>query len=226
MPLKKIAFVTYHRAPHLTADDALAIAPLKQFGIEVIPTIWDDPTVNWNQFDAVVIRSCWDYHHKPRAFRRWLDHLEEFHVTVWNPAEIIRWNMNKKYLQDLAAKGVNIPPTIWFEAESSADLHALLKKNDFKQAVIKPTVSATAWQTWRTSLATWQNDQPHLDEILRHSGAMIQKFVEEITSTGEWSLIFFAGKFSHATLKRPRTGDFRVQSDFGGTSHLLTHRRS
>ncbi len=218
--MKKIAFVTYQKAPHLTPDDALAVAPLRELDIEVTSAIWNDPVVNWQQFDAVIVRSCWDYHHQPRQFHQWLDHLKAQQIALWNPAEIMRWNMNKKYLQDLAAKGVTIPPTIWIEAESGADLFSLLNENRFERAVIKPMISATAYRTYRTSPATARDDQSRLDEILRHTGAMIQKFVNEITTTGEWSLIFFAGTFSHAVLKRPRDGDFRVQSDFGGTSHL------
>lgn len=220
--IRNIAFVTYQKAPNLTPDDALAIAPLKELDIEVIPAIWNDPAVNWKNFDAVIVRSCWDYHRQPRQFRQWLDHLQAQQVTLWNPTEIIGWNMHKKYLQDLAAQGVTIPPTIWLEAESSTNLFSLLQEHHFAQAVIKPMISATAYQTYRTSPATARNDQPRLDEILRHSGAMLQKFVDEITTAGEWSLIFFAGKFSHAALKRPPAGDFRVQSDFGGTSHRHT----
>jgi glutathione synthase/RimK-type ligase-like ATP-grasp enzyme len=219
--MKRVAFVTYHKAPNLTADDALALAPLQQFGIAAIPAIWDDPQVDWKTFDAVVMRSCWDYHHKPRDFSRWIGHLEELKITVWNPAEILRWNMNKTYLRELAAQGVAIPPTVWLEAGSSADLYALLAANGFEQAVIKPTISATAYQTFHTSLATARHDQLRLDTILRTSGALVQQFVEEVKKTGEWSLLFFDGKFSHAVLKRPRDGDFRVQADFGGTSHRL-----
>ncbi|MGH7451608.1 MAG: ATP-grasp domain-containing protein, partial [bacterium] len=219
--MKRVAFVTYHKAPNLTADDALALAPLKQFGVAAIPTIWDDPRVNWKTFDAVIMRSCWDYHRKTHGFRRWIDYLEELKIAVWNPIEILRWNMNKTYLRELAAKGVAIPPTVWIEAGSSADLRALLSANGFEQAVIKPTISATAYQTCRTSIATAHHDQSHLDMILRASGAMVQQFVDEVTSNGEWSLLFFGGKYSHAVLKRPRDGDFRVQADFGGTSHRL-----
>ena len=220
--MKKIAFVTYQKAPNLTPDDALAIAPLRELDIEVTPAIWNDPDVNWKQFDAVIVRSCWDYHRQPRQFRQWLDRLKAQQIALWNPAEIMRWNMHKKYLQELAAKGVMIPPTLWLEAEASADLFSLLHENRFERAVIKPMISATAYQTYCTSPATARDDQSRLDEILRHTGAMIQKFVDEITTAGEWSLIFFAGKFSHAVLKRPQDGDFRVQSEFGGTSHLRT----
>jgi len=219
--MKTVAFVTYHKAPNLTADDALALVPLKQFDIAAIPTIWDDPQVDWKTFDAVIMRSCWDYHFKTRDFRRWIDHLEELKITVWNPVEILRWNMNKSYLRELTAKGVAIPPTAWIEAGSSANLRALLSANGFEQAVIKPTISATAYQTCRTSLSTAQQDQSKLDAILHASGAMVQQFVDAVTSNGEWSFLFFGGKFSHAVLKRPRDGDFRVQADFGGTSRRL-----
>lgn len=220
MPSRNLAFVTYHKAPNLTPDDVLAIPPLNEIDFEVTPVIWNDPAVDWKQFDAVVIRSCWDYHRQPRQFEEWLNQLKAQQVTVWNPVEISRWNMNKKYLQELAAKGVAIPPTIWLAAESSANLSALLNEKHWDQAVIKPVISATAYQTYRTSPATAKADQAKLDEVLRHAGVMIQKFVEEITTAGEWSLIFFAGKFSHAVLKRAPAGDFRVQADFGGTYQL------
>lgn len=220
--LKKIAFVTYQKAPHLTADDALVLDYLEQFELEAIAAVWNAPAVDWKSFDAVILRSCWDYHRQPEKFRRWIDHLEAARVPVWNPANVVRWNMNKEYLQDLAVRGASIPPTAWIKAGSSLSLHALLQDYGFDQAIIKPVVSATAWQTWRTSLATARDDQPKLDEILRLSGAVVQKFVDAVTANGEWSFIFFAGRYSHAVLKRPQPGDFRVQADFGGTYHAQT----
>jgi glutathione synthase/RimK-type ligase-like ATP-grasp enzyme len=216
--MKKVGFVTYRQAPNLTADDALALDPLKQFGIETIPVIWNATKVDWQSFDAVILRSCRDYHHQPQEFRHWIDHLDELQVTIWNPVPIIRWNMDKKYSSDLAAEGVAIPPTVWLEKGAAADLPTLLRENDFERAVIKPTISATAHRTWRTSLDKAQQDQHKLDVILSASGAMVQKFADKAITNGEWSLLFLDGKYSHAVLKRPKEGDFRVQSDFGGTS--------
>jgi glutathione synthase/RimK-type ligase-like ATP-grasp enzyme len=126
--------------------------------------------------------------------------------------------MDKKYSSDLAAEGVAIPPTVWLEKGAAADLPTLLRENDFERAVIKPTISATAHRTWRTSLDKAQQDQHKLDVILSASGAMVQKFADKAITNGEWSLLFLDGKYSHAVLKRPKEGDFRVQSDFGGTS--------
>ncbi len=122
-----------------------------------------------------------------------------------------------EYGQNLSARGVPIPQTEWLETGIPASLFEVMQRNGFEQAVIKPTISATAHMTFRTALATAQHDQTWLDEILRSSGVMVQAFVEEVITQGEWSLLFFNKKFSHAILKQPRAGDFRVQSDFGGS---------
>jgi len=198
------------------------LAPLQACDLQVVPAIWDDPNSNWKSFSLVVLRSCWDYHHKPRAFRDWIKRLEEEKVSVWNPTSIVRWNMEKTYLRELAARGVAIPKTEWLEVGDATPLLEIMQRNGFEHAVIKPTISATAHMTFRTSLATAQHDQAGLDEVLRFSGAMIQEFVAEIVTKGEWSLIFFDKKFSHAVLKQPRADDFRVQHDFGGTARLAS----
>lgn len=220
--MKNIAFVTYHKAPHLTPDDATALSALRDAGISVTPVIWNLPSNDWKAYDAIILRSCWDYHQKLDDFRGWLNHIAALQIPLWNPAEIVYWNLHKKYLQDLAAQGVSIPRTIWLKAGSPAPLQTLLQDYGFAQAVVKPAVSATAWQTWRTSPANAQHDQTRLDELLRSSDVMIQEFIPEVTISGEWSLLFLGGEFSHAVVKRPQFGDFRVQSDFGGTYHAET----
>lgn len=217
--MKNIAFVTYCKAPNLTPDDATAVLPLHDFGITVTPVIWNGTSCNWQTYDAIILRSCWDYHQRLDDFRGWLDHIAALQIPLWNPAEIVHWNLHKKYLQELAAQGVSIPQTIWLNAGSSAQLQTLLHDYGLAQAVVKPAVSATAWQTWRTSPANAPHDQTKLDELLRFSDVMIQEFIPEVTISGEWSLLFLGGEFSHAVVKRPKNGDFRVQSDFGGTYH-------
>ncbi len=220
--MKKIAFVTYAKQPHLTEDDALAPEYLRKLGIQAVATVWDDATMNWGDFEAVVLRSCWDYHHKPRAFRLWIDRLVSSNIPLWNPARIVRWNMDKIYLRDLAARGVSIPQTVWLEAGAEGALVSILERNHFAHAVIKPAISATAYLTFQTSPAQAHEHQSQLNAILRQSGALVQEFVPEITTHGEWSLMFFGGKFSHAVLKQPQAGDFRVQTDFGGSYRAAT----
>ncbi|MCB9508607.1 MAG: hypothetical protein H6695_00390 [Deferribacteres bacterium] len=218
--MKKIAFVTYQNAPNLTADDALAVPHLQARGIEVMPALWDDPNVRWQEFDAIVLRSCWDYHLKLALFRCWLQHLRELAVPVHNAIETVEWNLHKGYLRELAQQGAAVPETCWLTAGESVDLCALLDKKGWSQAVIKPVVSATASQTWLCERSRAADFQHRLEAILQSGEAMVQVYLPEIASDGEWSLLYFGGAFSHAVKKRARDGDFRVQADFGGSAVL------
>src|SRR5262245_51314885 len=96
-----LAFVTYREAPELTEDDRVAAEALEARGVEVHAAPWDDPRVAWDEFDAVVLRSCWNYHLHSRAFLDWVAALERDGVPVWNPPDIVRWNFEKTYLRDL-----------------------------------------------------------------------------------------------------------------------------
>jgi hypothetical protein len=216
--LKQTAFVTYQQIPDLTSDDRLCAALLEQSGVSVRPVLWDDQSVRWESFETIVIRSCWDYHTRPAEFYAWLNRLEQIFPWkgVWNPVRVLRWNANKTYLRDLASRSVRIAPTRWLERGSQVDLAAELERQQWKKAVIKPTIGATAYHTWITSPETATHDQIRLDALLERSGVMLQSYIEEIETNGEWSLLFFGGKFSHAVLKRPQEGDFRVQNEYGG----------
>lgn len=210
--------MTASTVPDMTADDALAASVLRRRGAEVCAVPWDDPGVAWGRFDAIVLRSCWNYHRAPAAFAAWLDRLDADGTPVWNRPDLVRWNMDKRYLRDLEARGVSIPPTAWVDRGTVARLADVLADTGFRDAVVKPTVSATAWRTWRTGPGAAARQQEAFEELLAASGALVQAFVPEIALAGEWSLVFFDGEFSHAVLKRAAAGDFRVQSDFGGTA--------
>ena len=217
----RVAFVTYHKFPTLAADDRLAVAALAERGIAAEPAVWDDPAVAWEAFDAVVLRSCWDYFRDPGRFARWLGAVEATSVPVWNPPPLLRWNMDKRYLRDLAARGVAVPPTAWVELDAAPlpDLAALLRERGWDEAVVKPAVSADGHDTWRVSAHEAGRQQATLRALVASRGAvMVQRFLPELTAHGEWSCIFFAGAFSHAVLKRPTAGEFRVQSRYGGTA--------
>ncbi len=127
---------------------------------------------------------------------------------------MLRWNANKNYLRDLEGKGIPIVPTFWPEGPSN--LREQLRELRWSRAVVKPRVSATAHQTRLVSIENAESAQPLFAELLRGPGVMVQRFMEVIVTRGEWSLIFFNGEYSHAVIKTPRAGDFRVQHDFGG----------
>lgn len=179
--------------------------------------VWDDPAVDWSRYDAAVIRSTWDYHLNPAAFASWLSRIESLGVSLWNPVPVIRANCDKSYLKTFEAAGTPVTPTVWIPRGKSAALDEILAANDWDDAVVKPVISAGAYRTSRARRGD-PAGQEALDEALAHSGAMVQPFLPEISGEGEWSFVFLGGEFSHAVLKKPRRGDFRVQEGHGGTA--------
>jgi glutathione synthase/RimK-type ligase-like ATP-grasp enzyme len=214
----RIAFVTYSGLPGLSDDDRLAVEELRRRGAEVEPAVWDDPGVRWSRYDRVVIRSCWDYHKRLEEFLGWLERMEREEIPLWNPARVVRGNVDKAYLVELAAAGLPVVPTAHRERGAPADLAGLLDERGWSEVVVKPSVSASAFRTRRIGRGEAPAAQADLDELLASSGVLIQPFMTEIQSGGEWSLIFLGGDFSHAVLKRPRAGDFRVQQELGGSA--------
>jgi glutathione synthase/RimK-type ligase-like ATP-grasp enzyme len=213
-----IALATYDRLPELADDDRLLAAELARLGARARPAVWNDPRVDWASFDAVVVRSCWDYHLAPRPFLDWADGLASSGVPVWNPPAVVRWNADKHYLGDLAAKGARIPETVFLGRRAAASAVGILEALGPGEVVVKPAVSATAYRTARIGAEEPARLGDLLAEILPDAGALVQRYLPDVAERGEWSLMFFGGAYSHAVLKRPRAGDFRVQSDFGGSA--------
>lgn len=216
--MKTILCATCESIPNLTGDDQALIGPLAERGIEARAAVWSDRRVPWQKADAVVVRSCWDYHLRRKEFLGWISALEQAGVRVWNPPAMLRGNADKIYLRELERKGVPIVPTLWPEA--GFELQQELRKRNWKKAVVKPRVSATAYRTVLTASEEANHTQPLVDDLLHGPGVMVQEFLEEVNTRGEWSLIFFAGQFSHAVIKTPKAGDFRVQHDFGGSERI------
>lgn len=217
--MRRVAFVTCRKIPHLTEDDQLAAAELCLRGIQVAPAIWDTAH-DWRSFAAVILRSCWDYHLRPAEFLAWVAARESEGTRLWNPAATVRWNAEKTYLRDLQQRGVRVVPTEWVAQGTRPDLAEILRMRNWPRAVLKPAISATAHKTHVIEPSRAEQAQPLLEDILRSSGALVQEFLP-MEQCGEWSLLYYGGKFSHAVLKFPRPGDFRVQHDFGGTARVL-----
>jgi glutathione synthase/RimK-type ligase-like ATP-grasp enzyme len=220
--MKKVAFVTYREVRNLTEDDCLAVEFLKARGVEVEAVLWDASDAPWEKFDLIVLRSCWEYHHRTKEFLDWVRLMEKMHFPLVNPPAVIRANMDKIYLRELELRGISIAPTIWLEkGATEVNLEKKLVNQNWLRAVVKPTVSMSAHQTWITAPSRAASDEETIKNILKTSGVMIQKFIPEVQTGGEWSFVFFGKKISHAVLKRPKYGDFRVQRDFGGYLELI-----
>jgi hypothetical protein len=214
----RIALATSKDWPDLTPDDSTLLRPLADRGLTAETALWSDSTYPWQACDAVVIRSCWDYHLRSEEFLRWIAFLESTECAVWNPPATIRWNTDKSYLRSLESTGIPIVPTLWCEPEQTASLADVLREKRWARAVVKPRISATAHRTHLVEATNAEVGQALFEELKAGPGVMVQEFMDGILSEGEWSLMFFAGKFSHAVLKTSKPGDFRVQSDFGGKS--------
>jgi hypothetical protein len=213
-----VGLVTYAGMPELTEDDRLLASALHRRGAAAQPVVWDDPAVRWDGFDRLVLRSCWDYHRRPAEFLDWIDRREQEGAPLWNPPALVRANAHKSYLRDLEAAGVPVLPTAWLPRRAPADLAALLAERGWNDAVMKPAVSASAHRTSRTSRARAREDQALLAELLEEGEVLVQPFAPEVARGGEWSFVFFGGGFSHSVLKRPAPGDFRVQTELGGSA--------
>src|SRR6266480_3684373 len=194
--MQRIALATYTKLPSLNEDDLLVVPVLRELGVTAVPAVWDSPDVCWEEFQGVVVRSCWDYHHRLEEFLAWVTRLERAEVPLWNPAAVLRWNSHKGYLRELAARGVPIVPTRWLARGRRVGLGQLLRDERWSDAVVKPAVSASATDTWRTSAATAGVDQGRLEELLRAGDVMVQPFIQEVCDPGEWSIIFFGGRFT------------------------------
>jgi glutathione synthase/RimK-type ligase-like ATP-grasp enzyme len=211
-----VALVTYSGLPELSEDDRLLIPALRQFGVNAVPVAWD-ADVEWERFDHAVIRSCWDYHLRAAEFLGWIDETERSGISLHNSAGLVRWNADKRYLRQLQDAGVRIAPTVWVDDSEEADVHAVLKSERWESAVVKPTVSASAHRLKRVFIG---------EPAVSVSGpTLVQQFVPEVISPGEWSLVFFRGEYSHAVVKTPTPGDFRVQWQFGGTAKVAEPSR-
>lgn len=217
MAATRIALVTYRDLPGLSPSDQLLLAELKRRGVRVSPIAWDDAGTEWTAFERVVMRSVWDYHERFQEFIAWLDERRADGSRVMNPVSLIRWNLDKRYLLDLERGGIEITPTVLVEQGSPESLSDVLERAGWDDVVVKPTISASAARTFRSSRKAAARDGRRLALMLEERAALVQPFVPEVLA-GEWSLMFIGGEFSHAVLKTPASGEFRVQEQYGGTS--------
>jgi glutathione synthase/RimK-type ligase-like ATP-grasp enzyme len=183
---------------------------LRSAGFEVSARPWTAPG-DLAPFDAVLPLVVWGYHERYAEWLALLDRLETGETHCINPPALLRWNSDKAYLAELDAKGIPTVHTIAVEALDERGLREARQHFACEQLVVKPPVSASATGTFRIGPGDALPDEVTGQRML------VQPFMSAITSEGEYSLMLFAGKFSHAILKTPKGGDFRVQPHLGGT---------
>jgi hypothetical protein len=207
-----VGFVTSAQHRGLTDDDRSASLALARHGWDVLPVVWTEHVAEG--LDALVLRSTWDYHLRLAEFLGWLDSVETRGTALWNQASTVRWNVDKKYLLEVEARGIPIVPTRHLARGSAFDFSELLRDAGWREAVVKPSISGGAFETWRGGAR--EEDAARFARQIEAMDCLVQPFVPELVTDGEWSLLYFRGRYSHAVLKRPEPGDFRVQEEFGG----------
>ena len=200
-------------APNYTENwqPALArkVAALTGAGLIVEQCVWTDPG-DLSGYDLILPLFAWGYQRDVEAWYALLDRLEAEELPVANPVPVLRWNSDKAYLSDLGTKGVAVVPTVEVAALDDASLSNARAKLGVEEVVIKPAISGGADGTHRIAAG----DAIPLDALRQRR--LVQPLMPGILTDGEYSLFFFAGNFSHAIVKRPAAGDFRVQEQFGG----------
>ncbi|WP_405430827.1 RimK family alpha-L-glutamate ligase [Micromonospora sp. NBC_00617] len=198
----RVALVTCTELVDLDPDDRLVLDPLTARGIAAEAVVWDDPDADWSSYDLVVLRSPWDYALRRDEFVAWAASVP----ALVNPADVVRWNTDKRYLAELSAAGVPTVPTSWVEPGETWSPPA-----ETGEYVLKPSVSAGSQDTGRYDLADPEHRDLARAHVRRLSTAgrttMVQPYLSAVDSEGETALLFLAGPdglaYSHAIRKGP-----------------------
>ncbi len=218
---KRIAFAVSEDTADILSpegEDRSVISHLRTKGFKVEGAVWDDPDVQWDKFDMVVVRSTWDYPEKPEEFVAWIEGLKEQDIAVANGAERLEWNLHKSYLNDLSAQGVNVIPTDILPEKTAMSGAELAADYGWQDVVVKPAVGAGGANT--VLLNHHDDCSEPMREISENGDVLVQPFVPEIYE-GELSFVFFEGEFSHGVVKQPNGTEFRVHEKFGGTTYAM-----
>jgi glutathione synthase/RimK-type ligase-like ATP-grasp enzyme len=212
-----IVLVTCARWPDLSESDRLYARALEARGASVRAAPWNGPLEPFDAADATVMRAAWDYFEAPEAFADWLDALSGRRAAVHNPPAMMRWNLDKRYLLDLADRGVSVPETRVVPSDPEAVTRAIEAMGD-GPVVVKPSVGQSGHHVARADGGT-------VPAAIVHAAGrpvIVQRFVPEVQESGELSCVFFDGAFSHAFLKRPAPGEYRVNSQYNGHNEPVT----
>ena len=201
---------------NILKEEQLLKSALEQQGLSVAITHWDNPTYDWSKTKAVLFRTIWDYFERFDEFWTWLQKINT-KTKLINSFNLIEWNIDKHYLKDLHSQGITVVPTYFVDKGSNVKLQEISKNKGWKDIVIKPAISASAFKTYKILEEDKDNNEELFNSLIFERDMLVQPFFTTISTLGEASLMVVDGKFTHAILKKAKPGDFRVQDDFGGT---------
>jgi glutathione synthase/RimK-type ligase-like ATP-grasp enzyme len=202
--------------PGLSLDDRHLLAALRARGLDATPVVWEDRYVDCQSNDLILVRSVWDYAYRWRQFLAWtraMANLTRFH----NSAEIIGWNLHKRYLNDLGAREVAVVPTLVFEPPDQVELDQVISAQGWDDAILKPAIGAAGRWVTRFRAGEGALTAERARHLLNHEDVLLQPFLPGVLERGELSVVFIDGEPTHAVRKRAASADeLRVHDDFGG----------
>ena len=174
MSSKRVALATAADLPALDEDGAQLVASLAALGIRAEPAVWSAPSLNWSCYDLVILRSTWDYTLQRSAFLDWLLDLSK-HTQVLNPIDVVTWNTDKHYLEDLKRAEIPIVPTQWIEPSDEITIEPQA------EFVIKPAISAGAKDTQRYRTTQHSQAIEHIRELQQQGrSVMVQPYISDV----------------------------------------------
>lgn len=219
--MNSCAFLSMDNLDNYVVYDHLLFEPFKKIGWEVEEISWRNTNVDWNRFDAVIIRSPWDYQKDPEAFLDVLEEIENSDAVLENSLKLVQWNIDKTYLQDLKSQDIEIVPSLWYDTFNDNIFPTAFEDLEAEEVVLKPTISAGADDTFRIHRKNYSVFLKDLKSIFNNRAFLVQPFMDHITDEGEFSVFFFGDTYSHSILKTPKAKDFRVQEEHGGILKLV-----
>jgi len=213
----KLGLITCREYPDLTEDDQLLIPALKEKKIIAKPVVWNDGPLEPNEFDLLIVRSPWDYYLTTAEFISWINKATSAGYKILNKPEIIKRNLHKSYLKELQRRGVLTADIMFIPKKSVLKLEDVFERKRFKKVVIRPAISAGGYENYLVPREEAESFNPIAEKILETSDLMIQDYIEEIETRGEYSFIFLNGEYSHAVIRSVAPGEFRAFEEFGGT---------
>ena len=201
-------------------EDRLVMDGLEKLNLRTIKKDWNDTNFNWSSTKSAIFRSTWDYFDQFSSFRNWLELVKEQCYLI-NPYEQINWNLDKHYLLDLQKLDLPIVESVFVSKKTQLNLETISKSKNWKDIVIKPTISGAARHTYHLKNDEIKKFQDKWLSLTNNEDFMVQEFQKNILSTGEIAVMIFGGEYSHSVLKKAKKGDFRVQDDFGGSVEII-----
>lgn len=196
----------------LYADEALLVRELNARGARAEQLAWKGNGTHWADFDAAAIRATFDYIDDRDGFLDTLSAIDSAGCRIFNPLEVVRWNSDKRYLLEIAHRGMPTVPTWQAGRDEPAAIRSSLEKLGAGEAVLKPAVGAGGSGVRRAAVRDVEKELA--------PGLLVQPLLDSVVTEGEWSFVYIDGAFSHALRKLPAEGDYRVQEIYGGTLAL------